>query len=121
MPAMQKSEMPAGSDGAQATVLEGWWVGQRVIDDEGFRGTVRYIGPVATSKDPKAVWIGMYLRTVWSYIFSDQDSDSTFSAGVEWDDVTRGKHDGSVVKDDVRMSPSCLYGLVRTTQCMRYQ
>lgn len=59
MPAMQKSEMPAGSDGAQATVLEGWWVGQRVIDDEGFRGTVRYIGPVATSKDPKAVWIGM--------------------------------------------------------------
>ena len=49
-------------------------LGQRVVDDEGNRGTVRYLGPVASAKDPKAAWVG-----------------------VEWDDPTRGKHDGSVV------------------------
>jgi len=49
-------------------------LGQRVVDDEGNRGTVRYLGPVASAKDPTAAWVG-----------------------VEWDDSTRGKHDGSVV------------------------
>ena len=52
-------------------------VGQRVKDGVEFRGTVRYVGPVVTSKkDPAAIWVG-----------------------VEWDDGTRGKHDGSVVDD----------------------
>ena len=51
--------------------------GQRVRDEHGFAGTVRYIGPVATSKDASASWVG-----------------------VEWDDVTRGKHDGMVTCKD---------------------
>ena len=52
-------------------------VGQRVKDGVELRGTVRYVGPVVTSKkDPAAIWVG-----------------------VEWDDGTRGKHDGSVVDD----------------------
>ncbi|KAJ8598489.1 hypothetical protein CTAYLR_001349 [Chrysophaeum taylorii] len=52
-------------------------VGVRVRDGVGNRGTVRYVGPVATSKDPKAVWVG-----------------------VVWDDPARGKHDGAVVRED---------------------
>ena len=51
--------------------------GQRVRDEHGFAGTVRYIGPVATSKDASASWVG-----------------------VEWDDATRGKHDGMVTCKD---------------------
>ena len=52
-------------------------VGTRIRDDNDFRGTIRYVGPVATStKDPNATWYG-----------------------VEWDDNTRGKHDGAVEKD----------------------
>ena len=43
-------------------------VGTRIRDDNDFRGTIRYVGPVATStKDPNATWYG-----------------------VEWDDNTRG-------------------------------
>ncbi len=53
-------------------------LGQRVVDEEGNRATVRYLGPVASAKDPTAPqWVG-----------------------VEWDDPTRGKHDGSVVTAD---------------------
>ncbi|KAG5177088.1 putative beta-tubulin folding cofactor E [Tribonema minus] len=48
-------------------------LGQRVQDEKGFRATVRYIGPVCTSKDKDATWIG-----------------------VEFDDAARGKHDGAV-------------------------
>ena len=51
-------------------------IGHRCQDSHGSRGTVRYVGGVATSKNPETVWIG-----------------------VEWDDATRGKHDGSVEKD----------------------
>ena len=46
-------------------------VGARVTVD-GSRGTVRYIGPVATSKTEGAVY-----------------------AGIEWDDGARGKNDGA--------------------------
>ena len=49
-------------------------IGSRIIDGENFRGTVRYIGPVAVAKDKSEVWIG-----------------------VEWDAPDRGKHDGSCV------------------------
>ena len=43
-------------------------VGTRIRDDNDFRGTIRYVGPVATStKDPNATWYG-----------------------IEWDDNTRG-------------------------------
>lgn len=47
-------------------------VGCRVIDSEGFRATVRYIGPVAGAKNQHEIWLG-----------------------VEWDNASRGKHDGS--------------------------
>ncbi len=36
----------------------GFYVGQRVADKDGFRATVRYIGPVATSKTKDAVYAG---------------------------------------------------------------
>ncbi|GBG34224.1 Tubulin-specific chaperone E [Hondaea fermentalgiana] len=48
-------------------------VGDVVVDEEGYRGSVRYVGPVATAKKKDATWIG-----------------------VEWADAGRGKHDGSV-------------------------
>ena len=48
-------------------------IGARIVDKKGSRGTVRYVGPVATSKSADAVYVG-----------------------VEWDDNTRGKHDGAV-------------------------
>lgn len=51
-------------------------VGLRVADSEGNYGTVRYIGPVAASKVKTDEWIG-----------------------VEWDDPTRGKHDGSCLDE----------------------
>ena len=59
------------------TEASSFFVGQRVKDHVDFRGTVRYVGPVVTSKkDPGATWVG-----------------------IEWDDETRGKHDGSVVDE----------------------
>jgi hypothetical protein len=48
-------------------------VGERVSVD-GSRGTVRYVGPVATSKTAGAIY-----------------------AGIEWDDPARGRNDGCVV------------------------
>ena len=47
-------------------------VGSRVIDSEGYKATVRYIGTVAGAKNKEEVWLG-----------------------VEWDNASRGKHDGS--------------------------
>ncbi|CAM9105857.1 unnamed protein product [Discosporangium mesarthrocarpum] len=52
-------------------------IGDRVKDGNGFRATVRYVGPVCTAKDPEGAWIG-----------------------VEFDDPNRGKHDGAVTKPD---------------------
>lgn len=52
-------------------------IGDRVRDKDGSRGTVRYLGPVATSKSADTVY-----------------------AGIEWDDEGRGKNDGSVTADD---------------------
>ncbi|EGZ14650.1 hypothetical protein PHYSODRAFT_315497 [Phytophthora sojae] len=54
-------------------------VGDRVEDATGARGTVRYVGPVATAKDA-----------------------STLYYGVEWDAWGRGKNDGSVELPDGR-------------------
>ncbi len=52
-----------------------WFVGERVRDkNDGYAATVRYIGPVASAKDHSVIYIG-----------------------VEWDDSTRGKHDGSTI------------------------
>jgi len=57
---------PGGDDGKrdQASPLMGWSQGQRVVDEEGYRATVRYIGPVATAKDPESIWIGTW-EQVW--------------------------------------------------------
>lgn len=49
----------------------------RIIDHDGYKGTIKYIGKVASSKIKDDIWIG-----------------------VEWDKVERGKHDGSCVTDD---------------------
>lgn len=46
----------------------------RVQDSSGFIGTVLYVGPVASAKSTDEIY-----------------------AGIAWDDVTRGKHDGSVI------------------------
>ena len=53
-----------------------FFVGQR-FDCEGHTGTVRFVGPVRVqlpgrSQEEESIWIG-----------------------VEWDDIYRGKHDGS--------------------------
>ncbi|CAN0087227.1 unnamed protein product, partial [Phaeothamnion confervicola] len=65
----------ASNDGAVPPRL-----GDRVRDSNGFVATVRYIGPVCSAKDPEAIW-----------------------AGVEFDDPTRGKHDGAVEGPEGRM------------------
>lgn len=64
-------------------------VGSRVRDSEGFRATVRYIGPVAAAKNKEEIWLG-----------------------VEWDDKSRGKHDGSCVDDGGNLVRyfTCAYG-----------
>jgi Leucine-rich repeat (LRR) protein len=46
----------------------------RIRDSDGFIATVRYVGPVASAKKSDEIY-----------------------AGVEWDDPTRGIHDGSVI------------------------
>ncbi|KAE8903119.1 hypothetical protein PF005_g20264 [Phytophthora fragariae] len=52
-------------------------LGARVEDSTGERGTVRYVGPVATAKDASALYYG-----------------------IEWDAWGRGKNDGSVELPD---------------------
>ena len=51
-------------------------IGHRIAVKE-HRGTIRYVGPVATSKKATTVWLG-----------------------IEWDDINRGKNDGSVKTAD---------------------
>mmetsp|Transcript_23195 Transcript_23195/g.48007 ORF Transcript_23195/g.48007 Transcript_23195/m.48007 type:complete len:658 (-) Transcript_23195:75-2048(-) len=46
----------------------------RLRDPSGFTGTLLYLGPVASAKSSTEIY-----------------------AGIAWDDVTRGKHDGSVI------------------------
>jgi len=48
----------------------------RIRDKAGYTGTVLYVGPVATARSPTELY-----------------------AGIQWDDPTRGKHNGSVIKD----------------------
>lgn len=49
-------------------------IGQRICDNENYKGTIRYIGSVITAKNSTDQWLG-----------------------IEWDNPTRGKHDGSCV------------------------
>ena len=46
----------------------------RLSDSDGFLATIRYVGPVASAKNSSEIYVG-----------------------VEWDDASRGRHDGSVV------------------------
>ena len=57
--------------------MDGFEVGCRVKDNDGFRATVRYIGPVAAAKNKAENWLG-----------------------VEWDSAGRGKHNGSCVDSE---------------------
>ena len=36
-------------------------IGSRIRDQDGYRATVRYIGPVASAKDKSAIWLGVSL------------------------------------------------------------
>jgi hypothetical protein len=47
-------------------------VGDRIRDSDGYRGTIRYMGPVAAAKKKDETWLG-----------------------IEWDEASRGKHNGS--------------------------
>ncbi len=63
-------------------------IGQRVLDDGGFVATVRYIGPVASSKstDSTVTWIG-----------------------VEFDDSNRGKHSTGAIEHPITGIRVCYY------------
>eukprot|EP00906_Rhabdomonas_costata_P005731 RCo008523 len=52
---------------------QGFQIGSRVVDEEGYLGTVRYCGRIEDSPAPSALWLG-----------------------VEWDDSSRGKYDGAI-------------------------
>lgn len=61
--------------------MERFEIDCRVRDTEGYRGTVRYIGPVAAAKNKSEIWLG-----------------------VEWDNLgTRGKHDGSCIDENGKL------------------
>ena len=49
-------------------------IGTRIADLDGFIGTIRYVGPVASSSSADQIYFG-----------------------IEWDDTSRGKNDGSVI------------------------
>ena len=34
-------------------------IGSRIRDQDGYRATVRYVGPVASAKDKSAIWLGV--------------------------------------------------------------
>jgi tubulin-specific chaperone E len=81
-------------------------LGQRVADKDGARGTVRYIGPVITSKTADAVYAGTWTCVLPALRFSrcrlpgPVPAVDLATTGIEWDDPSRGKHDGSVVAPD---------------------
>ncbi|DAZ95188.1 TPA: hypothetical protein N0F65_013033 [Lagenidium giganteum] len=61
-------------------------VGDRIQDPSGARGTIRYVGPVATAKDQSTQYYGAWRMRYVFYLYK----------GVEWDEWGRGLHDGSV-------------------------
>lgn len=89
-----------------ANTRHSFQIGDRVFDRKGFKGTVKYIGPVATAKSIEDIYVGNLSKLSLSPFFlSFTNSHLFFSKceqGVEWDDLTRGKHDGSVTDSDVR-------------------
>jgi hypothetical protein len=80
--------------------LCGFEVGSRVRDLEGHKGTVRYIGPVAAAKNKTESWLGSCVcMSVCVLRLSWNNACVLIVSGVEWDDPTRGKHDGSCVDE----------------------
>lgn len=71
------------------SVHESFPLGSRIRDEDGHRATVKYVGPVAAAKKKDEIYLG-----------------------VEWDNQTRGKHDGSCVdeKGDLHRHFSCVDG-----------
>ncbi len=69
---------PAQESGSSAAkdILQALIIGTR-IECEGSLGTVRYIGPLVHEQDPST-----RSQEIW--------------VGVEWDNNTRGKHNGTV-------------------------
>lgn len=49
----------------------------RIIDSEGYKATIKYIGPVKGAKNLEDIWLG-----------------------VEWDCIGRGKHNGQSVDEN---------------------
>jgi hypothetical protein len=99
----------------QAAVEEEFPLGTRVVDADGFKATVVYVGPVATAKNPEDVWLGNAAgkEMRWEnareqhggFVGFDERVRVACSvgmrAGVIWDNPSRGKHDGSVVDNEV--------------------
>ena len=85
---------------------KGFEFGHRVSDTKGNHGTVRYVGTVATSvKQPDRIWIGTRAIAHSTFRFyasiPQVCNDNNAHIGIEWDDVKRGKHDGSVTDAEV--------------------
>lgn len=74
-------------------------IGKRIIDNEGYRGTIRYIGTVASAKNINDIWLGIFSFSLLFSFYSHSYSLFLFfiSLGVEWDNPSRGKHDGSCI------------------------
>eukprot|EP01012_Entosiphon_sulcatum_P051665 TRINITY_DN7095_c0_g1_i1.p1 TRINITY_DN7095_c0_g1~~TRINITY_DN7095_c0_g1_i1.p1 ORF type:complete len:545 (+),score=84.13 TRINITY_DN7095_c0_g1_i1:88-1635(+) len=73
-------------------------VGMRVLDTDGHVGTVRFVGLIPDSPVPAATWIG-----------------------VEWDDPTRGKYDGSIYGTRYFSCPPGAGSFVRPNKLMSGQ
>ena len=87
-------------------------IGQRVCDKDGFRATIMYLGPVATSKSRETIYAGAppsagpangsrksaILSAV--HLFAALLNTYYIFSGLEWDAAGRGKNDGAVVADD---------------------
>ena len=60
-------------------------IGDRVVDDNGFRSTVRYVGSVCTAKDQTSVWIGERFCLSNKYDDTDQRGyDPVFCISSTW-------------------------------------
>ena len=77
------------------------------VSVDGSRGTVRYVGPVATSKTAGAVYVGASRRRPKQARGGNRGPRPAAPAhaphplppppGIEWDDPARGRNDGSLV------------------------
>ena len=65
---------------SMASFLDGkYFIGQRVLDAEDYRGTIQYIGPVASAKKATDIWLGKTLTLTGIHILLCICSSSRFS------------------------------------------